>query len=353
MSKAPVRFAAAKMRTRFKTRSVSNGRLSIATVESSDRLASIGIGANTAEGTVLFAQNLNPRSFTGTNLELEACLWDQYRLKEITFTFSPLVGTQTDGAIVAAFDPDIADETSYGVGTTVGLTKFCAHETAAQCSLYRAQSWRYRPVKGPFLFARPTASAGASVTSDQYWTSPGIFALVTDNAFASAIPAAGTIWYDAVYEFMGRNVEASVGEFSCVDCVNNGTSGAATPFVGAVISAHAGCGDAQTIDDPVAVTTGILEWSGLDPNRSYLIRGYFFGGSGCSTAPVPTVQNTFGTLVDYFNSFGSTAAQCITQVVPSARGIVRISYNQGTWVAYPTTSTHLLVALPVTADTLN
>lgn len=336
------------MRSRYKARSVSNGVVDYAEVESSDRLATINVVNGTKEGEVLFSQNLNPRTFENTNLGTEATLWDRYRLKEIQFTFCPAVGTSKDGAIVAAFDPDIQDENSYAQGEIVGLTRFCAHETAAQTSVFRPQTWRYvAPKDLPFLYTRITNAGGNPAdTRPDYWTSCGIFAILANNAFTSAL-ALGTVWYDAVYEFSNRNLEGAVQDFTVAVVTNDGTSGSTTPFKNGTVAELANVQDGANLPLPERLTDGQLQWTGLDPGKTYLIESYYAtGGSTCSASPTIAVNATYGTVVNSFASFSSTQARTTLQVRPNAAGVVRTTHTQGTWATYPTSNSQAISSLP-------
>jgi len=347
LARAPVQFAQRAMKPKFSSRSASEGGTDYARVVSADRLTSINIdssGAAVPEGRVLFSQDLNPRAFTNTNLEVEAALWDRYRLKKVTFTYCPNVGTSTAGSLVGGFDPDVQDEGGYAVGSDVPIRKFCAHPTAAQTSLYTNMSWTYRAPKDlPFLYAKDAATDAVGAIS--HWTSPGKFVLLTNMIFGmGAGTAAGVLWYDAVYEFNGRNVEGAIQDFAALSGTSTG-SGAATPFAAGTIAYRAGDIN-DTIGLPTFTGNAQLEWQDLEPTKAYMVRAYFGGGTTCSASGTMTAVATFGTTIYSIGSFSATETAVIGLFTPTAGGRLRLTCNQGTWVAYPTTFSFLISSMP-------
>lgn len=343
---APVAFSQFNPRPRMQTRSASNAKGDYAQVVITDRLSAITIAGTEVEGQVLFSQNLNPRSFAGTSLEIESALWDRFRLKNIKFYYCTSSPTSIAGSLLGGFDPDVQDFSAYTVGAVVPPRSFGAHPTAAQCSVYTNMAWSYSaPPDLPFLYTRdtdPAAQTGATLAVPSHWTSPGIFALIANVALTVAAAGAGVMWYEAVYEFNGRNVEGAIQDFAAYKYT--GASGvAATPFTG-LTSMPFRSGVVNTLQTPAVVNVSKLEWDELDPSKAYYIRYYVDGGTTCSVAAVLSID-TYGTAIDTSNSFSTTATVGSILVRPSAAGRLRLQFNQGTWAVYPTTGSLFLTSL--------
>jgi hypothetical protein len=343
---APVAFAQFNPRPRMQTRSASNGAGDYAEVVITDRLGALAIAGTEVEGQVLFVQNLNPRTFTGTALEIESALWDRFRIKRITFYYCTSSPTSFAGSLLGGFDPDAQDFSAYTVGSVIPARSFAAHPTAAQCSVYSNMAWTYAaPPDLPFLYTRdtdPAAQTGATLAVPSHWTSPGIFALLANVGLAVANTGAGVMWYEAVYQFNGRNVEGAIQDFGAYKYT--GASGvAATPFTG-LTSMPYRAGVVNTLQTPAVVNVSKLEWDELDPSKAYYVRYYVDGGTTCSVAGTIAID-TYGTSVSTSNSFSTTASAASILCRPSAAGRLRLQFNQGTWSVYPTTGSLFLTSL--------
>lgn len=323
----------------------SDGRRDYATLEVSDRLISVGAATGDAEGKILFSQDLNPRQFVGTNLEVEAALWDRYRLKKITFYYCTNTAKTEGGSFVAGFDPDVQDINGYAIGNTIPLRAFCAHPSVHQTAVYDNESWTYSaPPDLPFLYTRDSTSTSSSIAgyTTSHWTSPGIFALCVNAAPSVTHTGHGVLWFDAVYEFNGRNVEGNIQEFGAWTYTNSG-SAAATPLAGVTVFPFR-TGVISSAEQPNVVNTSRLEWLHLDSDKAYYFRYYVDGGTTCSVAATAVVD-TYGTSVGTSNSFSATATVTELLARPSSAGRLRIQLNQGTWAAYPTTGSFYLTSV--------
>jgi hypothetical protein len=344
----PVAYAQRNLKSMFSSRSASDGKNDYAVVRCSDRLGAVtilGASPNIPEGRVLFVQDLNPRRFGNTALEVEAALWDRFRLKKITFTYCTTVATSTSGSVVGGFDPDVQDQAGYILGSDVTLRKFCAHRTVAQTSLYRNMSWSYSaPPDLPFLYTRDTAQNDAG-DGTSHWSSPGVFALLSNVPFTTDVGTVGVIWYDAEYEFNQRNVEGAIQDAGFFQYTNDGSSGASTPFVGVSTFAY----QASTISTtplPIKVDNQTVDFTDLDADKAYIARFYWPGGTTCSVAPTIATAGSIGTLIDSSASFSASACAALGLFRPNAAGKLRIRVNQGTWATYPTTGNWFLTSLP-------
>jgi hypothetical protein len=348
MAIAPVRIGMAAMVSRFSARSMTNGKTSYQHVRCSGRISTLSVTSSTLEGQILFTQNLNPSSFNNSALQLEAALWDRFFLKKLTMTYAPTVGTAVNGSLVGAYDVDAQDENGYVLGTQISLAKFCAHETAAQDSVYRSMSWVFNGSPDlPFLYVNPGADSGEIAR----WTSPGVFVICANSTFDNTYNL-GAIWFDAEYEFTNRNIEAAAqlcGAYTMTITANTTTT---TPFLDGVLAVKTGTVNGAFLQTPVIVSSRTLAFNSLDSAKSYLVRIYQGGLTTCSVAGSVTVPAGFGTLVSSSPSFSSTAWSCEAQAVPDASGILRLQYTGATFVAGSTTVTVVITSLPFTTDVI-
>lgn len=307
----------------------------------------MGVATSTLEGEVLFSQNLNPATFQNTPLQVEASLWDRYRLKWIKFNYCPNVGTSTDGSLVGGFDPDCQDESGYAAGQQIGLARFCAHETAAQDSVYRPMSWLYRgPADLPYLYV----SSDLANSNNSRWTSPGIFALLANTTFSATNAALGVLWFDAEYEFTNRNVEAAVQGFAANTVTMTANAVTTTPLLAATLVYKAGTQSGAFIKSPTVVSDRTFVYAGLDPAKSYFFRFVQTGLTTVTAAGAITVPAGFGTSLNTNAGFSSTSYTLICQATPSATGALRFQLTGPTAAVGSVTATCFITSLPTTTD---
>lgn len=349
MALAPVRIGQRAMRSRFKVNTVSDGRVDYCNVRCSDRLTSLAVSTATLEGEVLYSINLNPSSFSNTALQVEAALWDRYRLKRITFSYCPNVGTSSNGSLVGSYDVDVVDEGGYAVGTQISLTKFCAHETASQDSIYRPMSWSMRGSPDlPFLYINPGTDAGETAR----WTSSGVFVICANSTYADTLNL-GTIWFDAEYEFTNRNIEAAIQGFGCYTLTITANTTTTTPLLNGTVARKTGTSNSNFLVNPTIVSDRSFNIGSLDYDKSYIIRLYQGGLTTCTAAGSVTISSSsFGTLVDSSTSFSSTAWQLTAQARPSTTGVIRLQYTGATFATGSTSVTVFVASVPTTTNIL-
>lgn len=343
MASAPVRYGQAPKRSHFKVRSMSDGRADYCNVHVADRLTSISVATTTLEGEILYSLNLNPSSFSNTALQVEAALWDRYRLKRITFSFCPNVGTSTNGSLVGGFDVDVVDEGGYQVGTQISLTKFCAQETASQDSVYRPMSWSYRGAPDlPYLYINPGTDAGEVAR----WTSCGVFALLANSTYADTYNL-GVLWFDAEYEFTNRNIEAAIQQFGAFTGTITANTTTTTPLLNGVFARKTGTSNSNFMLLPTVVSDRSINFGSLDYDKTYIVRLYQGGLTTCTAAGSVTVSSsTFGSIVDSSASFSSTAWQLTVQARPSATGVLRLQFTGATFATGSTSVTVFAASIP-------
>jgi hypothetical protein len=347
---APVAMAKRSFRSSFKTRSHSQGGMEHLTVRVNDRIGKISVGTVT-EGQVLFRMPLNPDSFTGSRLQIEGSLWDQFHLDNITFHYEPDVGTNQNGSLVMAIDPDFKDENQYAIGQPVNMINLTAHDAVEQVTFWDRRSIHYRNTNSEYLYTSPpTGSDG----SGAYWSIPGIFVVVSNNNLSGSSIDMGTLYYSATYSFKGRNVTNSLAQFGAFDSQQTAATTAA-PFTAAVITEVA---DDNTIDQPTNPATTSLNFTGLraSPNgtasvaaggTSYLFTYVFSSGTTATAAASWSIFGGLGNIVDQKHGFTATETYGMIQVKNPEQGIIRLqTSNSGTWVAAPQRCTYTLVSIP-------
>jgi len=299
---------------------------------------------NGTEGLVLYRQNLNPALFLGTSLELEAQLWDKYRLKSITVHYQPRCGTDDNGSFMFGFDPDAKDESGYTVGSTVNVRSFMAHQVTDETNVWAPRSLCYVNKDPQWLYVR-------NVNQDSYWTSPGMF-VVLKGGTGTTSTSTGVLYFEATYEFMSRNVAAAVQQ-SAAYTVQSSTASASNPFGSASAGYRTGWDATAFFELPTFPATNQLKFSDMQPGREYVVMIHFTNGVTATGAGTITVAT--GTSVGTLLYIGTTLVDTfiLQTFLPDESGVAVFTVTSGTFVTPPTTSQIFLTSLPPTGTGVN
>lgn len=340
---APAHIGHSNFRSTFQPRVSANGEQM--TVKVTDRLVTLVAPANGEVGEVIYRLPLNPASFESTRLAQEATLWDQFKLESITFSYEPDCGTQTDGSVILAFDPDVKDDASYPVGETTDLRALTANSYHRQVSVWDRCSVTYHRRENTWLYVRPG-------NNEAYWAQPGIF-VVAMNTVRDSEKSIGTLYYNCTYTFKGRTVGSQFGEYGAYTFQVTGAT-PSSQFAGAsnlkAILDDQG-EDNNTIAAPIIMDTfvqfsGLLSGPNAESPATYLVTflgspyvnntatGGDVGVSGSSTRLGAYGSNAGG----IFGGFANPCIQVSGMFQANNGGLlaVRPTWTSGAWTTAPT-----------------
>lgn len=144
----------------------TRNRSSNVSYRESERILSVTSTASTAYELAPSAPDgvpLNPALTTSFPwLSAHAALYERYRVKNIVYRYTPLVGTNTSGQILLSFDYDTLDD---GPTSAVNLTQASVYVTGAPWKILELRV----PTDGKWLYTRTTEpSAGTSIDLKTY-----------------------------------------------------------------------------------------------------------------------------------------------------------------------------------------
>lgn len=324
---APVAVSVPMRKTYYSAKATSNGKMTCQTITVGDRLGKIKVNSSTAEGEVLFQQNLNPSLFYNTPLAVEALLWDRYHCDQVTFWYDPDCATSQNGSVIGAVDPDVKDEGGYAIGEIVNLSNFCAHDIMGQTNVWAPRSWSWKNPDPTYLYVKNEGG------DEAYWNTCGIFAIVSNSEFAGSLTA-GTVYFKARYTFQGRNVESAVLQSGYFHTQATAAT-SSKPFDTATIGPTTAVGKFSTLDLPI-ISDDSIKFSDLSPATVYIITLEFLAGTTCSAAPSYSIGSGQVSTSSNWKFFDSDMAIAVIAITPNAAGNIELNtVSSGTWVASP------------------
>lgn len=194
----------------------ADGRVTGVRIRGMDYLGSLEVDQEVA-GTQLRSLDLNPFSsdWNGTQLQVQARLWERYRVKRIVGMVEPACPATTAGQISSFIDPDPDDE--FNLTGTKAIQAASAHQGSDVAQLWGMCCAGY-------AFDEQTQDFYADADgSDARLISPGTWRILA-NTDMPAATVAGSLYVAYEYEFKISQLESVVDAGQWASLYNAGTN---------------------------------------------------------------------------------------------------------------------------------